>query len=177
MQKNSLKVGVALTGAMFLSLSCAHAAAPLIERIPLSDTLFAGQTQFSPEESVVLHSLSDFDNYYGNRESLGNGDIDDLRLAAYAFFAQGGKNLHIKSIAGDNPEAYRQALNAVDAGGPVGLLAAPGAAKLGGAKRLAIAATMINRAERDGYGFAVLDTPKGASVEQLLTERQHYSIG
>lgn len=153
----------------------ASATVPIIQRVPLSDALFVGLTETAPPVPVDLHSLVDFERYYGALSPLGSDTPYDLWLAARSFFEQGGETLYIaRVINASSPEGYRQALHGFSSPSPFGLTAAPGYGRLPNAIRSAVALTVINAAKASGYGFAVLEAVPQSSVNDLLSERLRY---
>ncbi|MCF8056357.1 MAG: phage tail sheath subtilisin-like domain-containing protein [Desulfocapsa sp.] len=161
---------------LFIFWSLPAAAVPLIQRVPLSDALFVGVTEMAPPAPVALHTIADFETYYGQAPLLGPGSPYDLLLAARSFFEQGGETLYIAQVVdATSPEGYRQALHGFHPPSHLGLIAAPGYGRLSNAMRMAVAATLVNMAETSGHSFAVLELLLQSSVNELFSERAHYA--
>ena len=125
--------------------------AKTIEGVATSTAGFVGPTAMGPlREPVRVESLAEFEATFGNRCHVAQ--------AAQAFFAQGGRRLFVQRVEDD----YAQGLQAFERVPEIAIVAAPGA---DAAALLADHATRCNR-------FAVVDPPRGQTVEQVLEWRQ-----
>src|SRR5437588_1024990 len=121
-----------------------------IEGVATSTAGFVGSTERGPMESHLVHGVSEFERTFGNACHLAH--------AARAFFAQGGNKLFVQRITED----YARGLESLESVPEISIVAAPGA---DAADELVDHATRCNR-------FAILDPPKGQTVEDVLALRE-----
>jgi hypothetical protein len=151
-----------------------------IEGVPTSTTAFVGPTRTGPAgtASDVLTSVGDFERQYGSGGDLvfaGNLRTPDFMWhAARAFFANGGRRLHVVRVQHADegvPEAadYASALQALESLPEVAIVAAPGstyrpaqvAERDDRARIHGIHACLLAHADRMRYRVALLDSAVG----------------
>lgn len=141
-----------------------HDGTARIRRLPGDVALFVGPMA-AQAEGVLLGPyarLAEFERDCGHADAA---TPDYLRRAAAAFFANGGRRLHLATVAARaggeaDAAAYAMALQASAALVEVAVVAAPGASIL--ADRVAIEDALIAHVERDGlWRLLVLDPPPG----------------
>lgn len=151
-----------------------------IGAVDLPATVLVGPTRRGPNGrlSHVITSVAAYEKQYGGAGTLAIGGrqrrINYVAYAVRAFFAEGGRRLHVVRVAGGNGRApslhnYRTALQA--AAGVRGLftLAAPGGVAL---PRLAeplnrLLVEFVEWPEVASRGFVLLDAPNGESAQQV----------
>lgn len=147
-------------------------------RIALASTdtaLFVGPMPTSTDPgSPCLHSWAEFAAAHGQVATLytmGNGMPHHLAAAAWAFFQNGGRKLHVAAVAhtpGAQPmaAAYADALRASKVLEEVAIVAAPGASAMDDGDN--IVDTLLQHVqETDCARFLVLEPPPGQDIAQL----------
>jgi uncharacterized protein len=125
-----------------------------IEGVSTSTAGFVGATAFGPTDAPVrVSGLAEFERSFG-----GEGDV---WRAARAFFAQGGTRLFVQRVAG--PEDCETGLRALEGVPEIAVVAVPGAS---------VATALVEHAERMRYRFAILDCPRGQSVDEVTAFRE-----
>jgi phage tail sheath protein FI len=129
-----------------------HGGPSSIEGVITSAAGFVAATPAGPtDRPVLVASLDELEETFGDRCCLWH--------AARAFFQQGGRRLFVQRVLDSDYEAGLRALEQV---GEVGIVAAPGAQ---------VATALVEHAERMRYRFAVLDPPRGQTVQQMIAAR------
>jgi phage tail sheath protein FI len=134
-----------------------------IEGVPTSTAAFLGQASDGPtDDAVPVLGLSEFEQTYGGATADGY-----LWHAARAFFANGGRRLYVQRVAGADGRRpttadYEVALSALEGIPEIAIVAAPGAQ---------IPEALIAHAERMRYRFAVLDSERGQTIEEVVDLR------
>jgi Bacteriophage tail sheath protein len=122
-----------------------------IEGVATSTAGFVGPTVTGPRhEPVRVESFVEFEATFGDRCLVAQ--------AARAFFAQGGRRLFVQRVEDD----YARGLQAFERIPQIAIVATPGADV---ADELVAHATRFNR-------FAVVDPPKGLTVDEVLEWRR-----
>jgi uncharacterized protein len=140
---------------------------------PTAGASFVGLSTAGPFGTPVeVKSLSAFEATFGGRIPNTAGGAagvegDDLWHAARAFFESGGGLLFVVRTADAGADAHRAALAALEAVYDVEIVAAPGSTRANDANANAIAVALIDHAERMNFRFALIDSPKGASVDEI----------
>jgi phage tail sheath protein FI len=122
---------------------------------------------------VRVFGLAEFERTYGDGRPLTFADNDAptdnyIWHAARAFFANGGARLYVQRVAAANdrrPGAaeYEAGLRALEQIPEIAVVAAPGAS---------VPEALIAHAERVRYRFAVLDSERGQSVDEVSALRR-----
>jgi uncharacterized protein len=153
-----------------------------IQPVPTAGTGFIGHVGQIPSDDdpvKLVASLAEFAEHYGAAATLtiaGTQSPNMLAHAVHGFFANGGTQLWVSPIAAAESLAvssFETALARLDVVEDIGLIAAPGAALLDQAVLAAINSLLIANAKAR-MRFAVLDTPAGLDVQQLLDFRVGY---
>lgn len=138
-------------------------------------TLFVGpMPSFTDAPGACLHSWAEFAAIYGEVATLyavGNGTPHHMAAAAWAFFNNGGRRLHVAPVAhapGAQPlaAAYTDALRASQALLDVAIIAAPGACALEDGDNI-IDALLQHVHAPDSTRFLVLESPPGQDIAQV----------
>lgn len=144
---------------------------------PTSATAFVGPTLAVPAQRgahPLLTSFQAFAAIYGGPEDLmldsGGSAPNDLARAAAAYFDGGGRRLYIAPTPpGSSRQDYAEALAGLDDLNEVMLVAAPGAATD------EVTRLLVDHVEAPKrYRFAVLDPPKGATLDEVQAFRAAY---
>lgn len=168
--------------------------ATAIEGVDTGAAGFAGLSARGPDDSAMplLGSFADFEEHYGGLESMvldGKPMIPYLAYAARAFFANGGRRLYVARVSrrpasrlgaskmsrASTPllDDWKRALGLLRQNPDIAILAAPGAGALGGTMAAEVNALLVADAEASrAYRFAVLDTPPGLGMAEVLAFRQ-----
>ena len=126
--------------------------ATTIAGVGTSTAGFVGTAALGPTESPVLVTgLTEFERSFG--------DVGDLWHAARAFFQNGGRRLFVERVLDSDYDAALRLLEQID---DIAVVAAPGAS---------VAAALVEHAERMRYRFAVLDPPRGESIDAVAALR------
>jgi uncharacterized protein len=124
-----------------------------IEGVSTSTAGFLGATAIGPAESPVLvASVAEFERIFGGECRLWQ--------SARAFFAQGGTRLFVQRVVDDD---YAAGLRALEQIREIAVVAAPGAS---------IAQALVEHAERMRYRFAVVDSGRGQTVDEVTALRE-----
>jgi len=147
-------------------------------RIPLASTdtsLFLGpMPTFNDSRGPCLHSWADFAAAHGEVATLytmGNGMPHHLAAAAWAFFKNGGRKLHVAPVAhapGSQPvaAAYADALSRSKVLDDVAIVAAPGASGMEDGENI-VDALLQHVHETDCARFLVLEPPPGQDLFEV----------
>lgn len=157
-----------------------------IARVPMSTCVFVGPVRSGAATMAappLLASVADFETLYGGAGDLAFADRttpDYLAHAVRAFFAEGGRALHVLPLAlapGDDgrlpipqPVDYADALARLDTVPDARVVAVPGASAWC-EDAGALLQTVVSATGRSGR-FVVLDPPPGLDVPALRTLRQ-----
>ena len=148
-----------------------------VERRARDTALFLGPLPDGANDAL----LGPFTDLAGFERTCGPVDTaapDYLRRAAAAFFANGGRRLHVAPVAtaaGDEPDAqaFAAALQASLAQDDIGVIAAPGASLL--ADREAIEDALLAHTGTPGlWRFLVLDPPPGLDLAGVRAWRTRF---
>lgn len=148
-----------------------------IERLARDTSLFVGPLPDVAGDAL----LGPFTDPAGFEQACGPVDPaapDLLRRAAAAFFADGGRRLHVAPVAtgaGDEPDAqaFATALQASLVQDDIGVVAAPGASLL--ADREAIEDALLAHVGTPGlWRFLVLDPPPGLDLDGVRAWRTRF---
>jgi hypothetical protein len=145
-----------------------------IEGVPTSTAAFVGPAAEGPtDEPVLVVGLFELEQAYGDGRPLtfaGEEVPADNYLwhAARAFFANGGTRLYVQRIVsadGRRPatDDYEAGLRALEQIPEIAIVAAPGAQ---------IPEALIAHAERTRYRFAVLDSERGQTINEVVALRE-----
>ncbi len=152
-----------------------------IESMGTSTAGFAGATRdgtagLAPE---LVTSLADFERIYGGGQQLDvdGGPVDNyLWHGVRAFFENGGRRAYVARV--DHPkvddaaslDAWKSALEALEAIDEVSIVAAPGSSR-SAATALPVARELISHAEAMRVRIAILDPMPKQSVSEMLAMR------
>jgi phage tail sheath protein FI len=145
-----------------------------IEGVPTSTAAFLGPAAQGPAgEPVLVSGMVELEQTYGDGQPLTFAGEDApadnyLWHAARAFFANGGARLYVQRVAGRDgrrPDTadYEVALGALEQVPEVAIVAAPGAQ---------IPEALIAHAERTRYRFALLDSERGQTSDEVIALRE-----
>lgn len=145
-----------------------------IEGVSTSTAGFVGATAVGPTDGPVrVSSLADFERTYGYGCQLAfagtDAPVDNYMWhATRVFFAQGGERLFVQRVIGPGerrPRAaeYELGLRKLEKMPEVAVVAAPGEP---------IAQTLIEHADRTRYRFAVLDSERGQTLDEVAALRE-----
>ncbi|TDK24371.1 phage tail sheath family protein [Luteimonas aestuarii] len=137
------------------------------------------------EPPPLLTSVAEFERHYGDAADLsfeGHATPHYLAHAVRAFFAEGGRRLHVSPVARavecggrDRPfevSDYAHALRALEAVEDIRTVAAPGATEWCDDPAALAQALITHAAQPRMHRFAVLDAPRGAGTESVLDLRR-----
>ncbi len=156
-----------------------------IEGVPTGRAGFVGRTAKGKIGAIVrVGSLPEFEDAFGGPTAALAPDApvpadDFLWHAARAFFKEGGKRLAIvraasAGAAAPSPDDFVQALAVLEGDVDVEIVAAPGSSAQDDAGARAIAAALVDHAERTRFRFALLDGPRGADMAAIETFRMQF---
>lgn len=156
-----------------------------IAGVPTGRAGFVGPTRRGEVgASRRLQSLHEFEEAFGGPlDAVTNGTAipadDYLWHAARAFFNEGGKRLSVVRMAASTgslppPDAYRQALTALDPEADIEIVAAPGSSAQDEHRASAVAAALTDHANEAKFRMALIDSPPGADIATV--ERHRASI-
>jgi len=141
-----------------------------IEGVGTSVAAFVGVAPSGPELAGPLAGIADFERLYGRVDEGPGGGAGHLGRAAWGFFRNGGRRLHIARVA--DPADLPAGLEALASVDEVALVAAPDAAAVADPEaRLAAAEALVAHAEAK-QRFALLDAPAGATAADVGALRQ-----
>lgn len=149
-----------------------------IEGLATSITAFIGLNS-SAADSDYRRPIASYQEYtaiFGECSQMqSHGKVTIINYLGYAvqsFFENGGRKCYIAALPQLNVDAYRAALNSLQAIDDICLVAAPGYSALAESAAQQISQLLVEHCEKSRYRFALLDSPPNASNQQLIHTKQ-----
>jgi len=156
-----------------------------IEGVSTSTAAFIGRSVEGPINEAVgpILSIAEYTKQFGDGSDIqGEAPYPNyLWHAVRAFFTEGGKRLYVARVGSADSapriEDYQRGLDALGEIEEVALVAAPGATEDANGFGVAVATSklLIDHAERTRRCIALLDSPKGRDVDQVLEWRSQFA--